>query len=176
MQRRTPGAIALVVTLLLAGCTGFGGGGTPVPETSPTATPESADTPEPTPTPTPTATDGEACEQPTPRPVPDMRLINRVDDPRSLIVTVAPRDGGPAVYNETVTLGPDEDGDRYEVVPEAEEYRIKASLPDNTSASTVMEMDPGDRYSITTVIVQENRILIERLGIHPEPTPTPCPS
>lgn len=174
MQRRRLGVIALAATLLLAGCTGFGGGGTPVPETAPTATLETSDTPETTPTPTAT-TDG-ACERPTPRPVPEMRLINRLEDPRSLTVTVTPRDGAPAVYDETVTLGPDEDGDRYGVVPEAGEYRINASLPDTTSASTVMEMEPGDRYSITTVIVQEDRILIERLGIHPEPTPTPCPS
>lgn len=166
--------VIATLVVLLAGCSGFGGTGTAVPEASPTPTAEATATPETTGSPG-TAT-VQSCERPTPKPVPDMRFINRLDEPRSLTVTVGPGDGTATVFEETLTLGADEDVDRYDVIPERAQYRITASLPENTSATTTMEMKPRDRYGIVTVIVREDRILVERLGIHPEPTPTPCPS
>jgi hypothetical protein len=165
--------IATGVVVLLAGCSGFGGTGTAVPGASPTPTAEATATPEPTGS--PGTTTARSCERPTPRPVPDMRFSNRLDESRSLTVTVEPRNGSSAVFEETLSLGADEEVDRHDVVSERARYRIAASLPGNTSATTTMEIQPRDRYGIVTVILREDRILVERLGIHPEPTPTPCP-
>lgn len=179
MQTGSLAVFALVAVLAIAGCTGVGGPGTPVPDTTSSPTPTASTTASPSPTPnttptlTPTATAG-SCERPTPDPVPDLLLANRLDDSRSLSVTITPADRSSPIYEETLRLGPDEDADRYDVVPEPNRYRITASLPDNTSATRVMELEPGNRYGIVTVTVQKEGILVERLNVHPEPTPTPC--
>lgn len=181
MRTDTLAVFALVSVLAIAGCTGAGGPGTPVPEGSPTpnwtGSPSPTGSPipttSPTPTPSPTPNTG-FCERPTPDPVPDLSLINRLDESRSVSVTITPADGTSPVYEESLTLEADEDVDRYEVVPGTDSYRITASLPVNTSATGVMEIEPGNRYSIVTVIVREDRVFVERLNVHPEPTPTPC--
>jgi len=156
VPRRPWGLVAAGVLVLLAGCVGGG------------AAPETA--------PAPSRTAAASCDRQVPSPIPDLRFINRLDEPRSLTVTVVPKNGSTPIIDETVTLDASADVDRVDVVDESAAYRITATLPDNTSASTVMEIEPGDRYGIVTITVQADRVLIERLGVHPEPTPTPCPA
>jgi len=88
-------------------------------------------------------------------------------------VTVTPQNRSSTVFDETVTVSGDEEVDRTDVVPKQNEYRIEATHQ-NTTETATMEMTPGDRYNIVTVIVQDGQLSIERLGIHPEATPTPC--
>lgn len=142
--------------VLSAGCVGAGGGADPVaaPTTAPTA----------------------SCDRQTPPPIPDLRVINRLDEPRSLTVTVAPKNGSTPMMDETLSLEASAEVDRVDVIDESGEYRLTARVSDSTAASTVMEIGADDRYSIVTITVQADRVLIERLGVHPQPTPTPCPA
>jgi hypothetical protein len=159
MERRSYAILAVGLVLLSAGCLGFGGSGPTSSGTTPTDQPQASPTPD--------------CEQPTPEPVPDVQVINRLADSQSVSVTVTPQNGGSTVFSETVTVPGDEEVDRYEVVPDQGEYLIEATHQSTTETAT-MEMTPGDRYNIVTVIVQDGALSIERLGVHPGPTPTPC--
>jgi hypothetical protein len=197
MQTRSLPLAALVAAVVLAGCVGFGAGGSSTPE----STPQPTDAPNLGPTttaptvpatatdtaPPPAATDAadatdsstrtnqSTCSRSTPRPHPDLRLINRVDDARELSVNATRENASRPAYEETLTLGPDEDVDRYDVIPERDTYRIVADSPNATATTTVMEVRPDSRYSIVTVILYEEVVVVETLGVHPRQTATPCP-
>lgn len=173
----------------VAGCSGSGSGdgaddpsgstdSTPVAEGT---TPGSADTTEPettrveTPTaPGDTGTPG-SCDRPTPRPVPDLRVYNRTEERLDVTVAVTPASGDEPAYRETVTVPPGEEADRFDVFPAEETYRVVADLPDGRSGEGTIDGGRVDRYGIATVTVTSDDVWIERLGVHPEPTATPCP-
>lgn len=159
METRSYVVLAVGLALLSAGCLGFGGSEPTSSEPAPTDQPEASPTPD--------------CDQPTPEPVPDVQVINRLADSQSVSVTVTPHNGSSTVFSETVTVTGDEEVDRHDVVPKENQYRIEATHQNRTETAT-MEMTPGDRYSIITVIVRDGALSIERLGVHPEATPTPC--
>lgn len=117
------------------------------------------------------------CETPTPEPVPDLNVYFRADQPRRVTVTVTRADGsGDPVFREEFERAGDETVRRYDVFPADDTYRIEAELPGGETNAKEMDVERNDRYGIVTVSVQgPDTVYVERLGVHPEATPTPCP-
>jgi hypothetical protein len=177
----------------VAGCSGSGSGdGADDPSGSPDSTPVAEETTPRPPDTTGTGTTpettragtttgpgdtGEAgsCTRPTPRPIPDLRLYNRTDERLDVTVAITPDSGSEHVYRETVAVPPGEETDRYDVFPAEETYRVVAILPDGRSGEGRIDGGRVDRYGIATVTVTSDDVWIERLGVHPETTATPCP-